>query len=226
MQNFVAQEYYEPLKLAFVKAARVENAIQMKKYMRNQFEFLGIKTPVRKELCKTFFQQYGFPNKENLSAVLLALWQENEREYQYAALDLLDMQKKNIDKPFILVLEQLIIQKSWWDTVDLLASHAVANYFKQYPEMTKTITEKFIESENMWLQRTCLIFQLLYKKQTDEKLLFDYIRICIESQEFFIQKAIGWALRQYARTNPTSVLQFVENHTLKPLSKREALKHL
>lgn len=219
------QNYYAPIKHTFEQVSNPANALPMKKYMKNHFEFLGIKTPERRMICKDFFLQYGLPSKENLHEIILALWQEPAREYQYFAMELLNKCKKDFEAETINVLEQLITQKSWWDTVDLLASHSVGHYFKKYPKAIPSITAKFMESNNLWLQRTCILFQLGYKKDTDEALLYEYIRICADSKEFFLQKAIGWALRQYARTNAQSVLKFVEETSLKPLSRREALKH-
>lgn len=219
------QDYYTPLKQTFEQVANPTNALPMKKYMKNHFEFLGIKTPERKMIYRDFFSQYGLPPKENFHEIILALWQEPEREYQYFAMELLDKCKKYFDESTINLLEKLITQKSWWDTVDLLASHSVGHYFKKYPQNITDVTIKFMESNNIWLQRTCILFQLGYKKSTNETLLYEYICMCADSKEFFLQKAIGWALRQYARTNARSVLQFVEATPLKPLSKREALKH-
>lgn len=218
--------YILPLQILYQQAANATNAIGMQKYMKDNFIFLGIKSPQRKLIDKEFFSMNGLPNYENLPDILRSLWQQPEREYQYFAIELLEKFIKKADKQFITILEELILQKSWWDSVDLLASHAVANYFRKYPEMIQNITANWIESNNIWLQRTCIIFQLLYKKETDSALLFEYIRYCAASNEFFIQKAIGWALRQYARTNAEAVLQFVTETNLKPLSKREALKHL
>ena len=217
--------YILPLKQAFLQASNAKEATAMQKYMKNNFIYFGIKSPQRKLICKEFLALQGLPNYENLAKVIRILWQQPEREYQYFAIELLDKFTKQFDNKIIILLEELITQKSWWDSVDLLASHHVAAYFKKYPETMQDITARWMESQNIWLQRTCLIFQLLYKKETDVGLLFEYIRCCSDSKEFFIQKAIGWALRQYAKTDSQIVLKFVKENNLKPLSKREALKH-
>jgi 3-methyladenine DNA glycosylase AlkD len=218
--------YNSVLQSHFQKAKNPTNAVAMEKYMKNKFTFFGIKTPERKLIYKDFLLQMGYPKVEELENIVLELWQQPEREYQYFAMELVEKFSKKPTENYILLLEKLIVQKSWWDTVDLLASHSVANYFRFYPQTIPEITEKWIESENIWLQRTCLLFQLFYRKQTNTILLLDYIRMLADSKEFFIQKAIGWALRQYARTDANTVKQFVEKTPLKPLSRREALKHI
>ena len=118
----------------------------------------------------------------------------------------------------------MIVHKSWWDTVDATAKY-VGVFFKKHPHLTKPTTLRWITSDNRWLQRMAIIFQLAYKKETDVDLLFEYVLRKADSEEFFIQKAIGWALRQYAKIDAAEVKRFVEVTDLKPLSKREALKH-
>ncbi|MFT6151359.1 MAG: 3-methyladenine DNA glycosylase AlkD [Flavobacteriales bacterium] len=118
----------------------------------------------------------------------------------------------------------MITNKSWWDTVDLITTNLVGNYFKLFPEQIIPITKIWMESDNIWLQRTCLIFQLKYKEEIDTDLLTDYILQLKDTKEFFINKAIGWILREYTRTNPEWVIDFVNKHELSNLSKREALK--
>lgn len=207
-------------------AARNENnAAAMIRYMRDQFPYLGLKAPERKALYQQFIDKQGIPDIDEVPAVVKALWQLPEREFQYDALTLLEKIHKKWPEHFISLFESLITEKSWWDTVDTL-SKLVGMYFRKYPAQRLPVTERWINSSNIWLQRSALIFQLHYKQDTDTRLLFDYILRCNTSKEFFIQKAIGWALRQLAKTNPTAVQSFVANNTLAPLSIREALKHL
>ncbi len=118
----------------------------------------------------------------------------------------------------------MIVNKSWWDSVDTTAKW-VGVFFKKHPDLTKVTTERWITSDNIWLQRMSIIFQLAYKKDTDVNLLFDYVLRKADSEEFFIQKAIGWALRQYAKIDAQRVKTFVNSHEFAPLSRREALKH-
>ena len=139
------------------------------------------------------------------------------------------MLQLNINKvyySFIELYEQIITTYSWWVNVDGIAVNLVGSLFKKYPEMMKPHTEKWQASGNMWLQRTALLFQLNYKADTNIELMFDIIRLNLGSKEFFINKAIGWILRQYSKTDAQVVMDFVEKTDLAPLSQREALKWL
>ena len=120
----------------------------------------------------------------------------------------------------------MITEKSWWDSVDTAAKYLLGEYLIAFPNETNKVIDRFSDSENMWLNRSAILFQLSYKQKTNADFLF---RECIKhahSKEFFIQKAIGWALRQFARHDPDWVRNFVAERPLAPLSKREALKHI
>jgi 3-methyladenine DNA glycosylase AlkD len=123
-------------------------------------------------------------------------------------------------------LEHFIVTKSWWDTVDLIASNAVGRYMLQFPEKRDTTIDHWRKSDNIWLNRSCLIFQLKYKDQTNFKLLKSLIQQYQFENEFFIQKAIGWSLREYSKTNPEGVRDFIEAIGLKGLAYREGGKYL
>ncbi|NEQ43721.1 MAG: DNA alkylation repair protein [Leptolyngbya sp. SIOISBB] len=220
------ETYLTDLKQLYQQQANPEQAEPMKKYMRNQFEFLGLKSPQAKTLFKQFLAKNGLPNLEQLAAIVRELWTWPEREYQYVALNLLDKSQKQLTLDQLPLLEHLITTKSWWDTVDSLASHNVGKLLSQYPERCDRLIEPWRQSDNIWLRRTTLLFQLGYKTQTDEALLFAIVNENRASSEFFIQKAIGWALREYSKTAPDVVIAFVEATELAPLSRREALKWL
>jgi 3-methyladenine DNA glycosylase AlkD len=220
------QKYLNDLIKIFRENADKENAIPMKKYMKNKFEFFGIKKPRREELTKEFLRSNGMPDTESIQGIIKELWKLPQREYQYIGQGLLGKLVKNLDKDFIHLFEYMIKNKSWWDTVDFIAINLVGDHLLKYPELIKPYAQKWISSDNMWLQRTAILFQLKYKENTDINLLFTYIKKCFASKEFFIQKAIGWALREYSKTNPKEVITFVNNSDLAPLSKREALKWL
>lgn len=203
-----------------------EKAEPMERYMKNHFPFLGIQTPERKQLFREVLQSTEAPKAVDLPIIVRELWALPEREFQMLALTLLDKYRKHLDETYIPLLEELITTKSWWDSVDMLASHFIGLILKAHPHLIETYMQKWMASNNMWLQRTCLLFQLKYKEKTDTKLLFSLIEQLSHSKEFFIQKAIGWALREYAKTNPQAVWEFVQTHELAPLSKREATKHI
>ena len=198
----------------------------MKAYMRNQFEYLGIKMPILRKLERQFFLEYGLPELSDLSQVLLALWDLPEREYQYAGIAILGKLEKKLPPEFSNTVETLITTKSWWDTVDTLASHTVGSHFRRFPEVKEQTLSKWRSSENIWLRRTCLLFQLNYKDETDFDLLGDIIRENLGQKEFFLNKAIGWALRSYSRVDADGVRAFVAETPLHSLSAREALKWL
>ncbi|MES2765314.1 MAG: DNA alkylation repair protein [Bacteroidota bacterium] len=219
-------QYLSPLVKSFKNYADPEAAVGMKKYMRNQFEYIGLKTPLRRELFKNFLKEAGLPPKSELNEIINDLWEQPEREFQYAALELCGCFKKQIEREDIEQFEQMITWKSWWDTVDGIAPNLVGELFKKYPDMIAPKTKEWRESDNMWLQRSSIIFQLKYGEKTDLDLLFVTILGFRDSKEFFIQKAMGWALRQYAWLHPEIIRDFVQKHTLPPLTKREALKNI
>ena len=199
----------------------------MKKYMREQFEYLGIKSPEGAALLRKHLQEHGLPPLDKLDGVVRELWNLPQREFQYAALGLMSKLETKVDKDFITTIEYLIRTKSWWDTVDTLAGHAVGSHFKRFPKVKEKYLKKWRKSNDFWLRRTTLLFQLGYKKETDFDLLCEIIKENLGSDEFFINKAIGWSLRQYAHTNSAPVKKFVKaTKELHPLSRREALKNI
>ncbi|MCF2649168.1 DNA alkylation repair protein [Niallia sp. Sow4_A1] len=222
----VTNNYVEELVKLYTQHMDRDYAEWSENYLRNQFAFLGIRTPIRRKLTKQFFREYGVPTKENLKDIIFILWERSEREYQKAALDILEKVKKELTPDDIPWLSSLLVKKSWWDTVDVLSPHIMGNLFTIYPELIAQYADQWIVDDNFWLQRSALLYQLYYKKRTDEKRLFQYILTTADSDEFFVQKAIGWVLREYAKTNPVAVRDFVSFNDLKPLSRREALKNL
>jgi 3-methyladenine DNA glycosylase AlkD len=201
-------------------------AAPMQAYLRDLFPFLGIKSPECKALIKSFLQEHETPEGDALAETVRELWQLPEREFQYAALHLLDKQKLRLQTEDIRLLEELVTSKSWWDTVDTLAGRLIGGqHFSKFRELIPLYTKRWIGSDNIWLQRTALLFQLGYKNRTDTDRLFDYIRRTSASKEFFVRKAIGWALREYSKTDEAAVRKFVDETELSPLSRREALKY-
>jgi 3-methyladenine DNA glycosylase AlkD len=218
--------YISDLKNLFQTHADPIAAESMCAYMRDQFPFLGLKSSLRRQLQREFYAQNGLPQLQDLSPSLLKLWSLPEREYQYAACELLGKFEKKLPPEFIDTIETLLTTKSWWDTVDTLASNTVGTHFKRFPPIREVTLTRWRKSEDFWLRRTCILFQLKYKSETDFELLKAIILENLESQEFFINKAIGWSLRQYTRMDPEGVQAFVAETPLAPLSAREALKWL
>lgn len=198
----------------------------MTKYMKNHFPFLGIKSPIRKELEKVFFKETGILKEPFDQEFIIELWEKDEREYQYMALTYIEKSLKKLQKGDLTLMERLVLEKSWWDTVDAIAAKAVGKIAEKFPEIIEETIDDWAEHDNMWLRRTAILFQLKYKEITDEERLYRYIRSNSDSKEFFIQKAIGWALREYSKTNPSSVKQFINENSLAPLSVREGSKYV
>jgi 3-methyladenine DNA glycosylase AlkD len=215
------------LTAAYRAAADPERAVGMRAYMRNQFPFLGIPGPRQAQLTRVVLADAGRPAEEDLRAVALGCWVLPEREYQYFACGLLRRHVKVCSAAFLGTARHLIVTRSWWDTVDALAAHLVGPLVARHPELVSTMDE-WIGEENLWLARTALLHQLRYKEDTDPTRLFHYCLIQAGHRDFFIRKAIGWALREYAKTEPAAVRTFVRAHEsrLSPLSIREALKNL
>lgn len=209
-----------------LKANR-EKALPMETYMKNKFPFLGIKTEERRAVLKVLWKNHKLEVKQNFRSITWELFQKREREFHYCGLEIMIEEGKNSNTiEDIHLIEKLITTHSWWDTVDFLAKYVLGNYLLQFPdEILKTI-ERFSNSENMWLNRSAILFQLNYKKETDFNLLKSICEQHKNSNEFFIQKAIGWALRDYSRFNPNGVKEYVISTQLKPLSQREALRNL
>jgi 3-methyladenine DNA glycosylase AlkD len=216
------QRYLQPLVRSFNEHADPDVAAKMAAYMRDQFPFVGLPTPKRQALFKAFLAAHGRPAQ----AVVRALWALPEREYQYCAVDLLKKERDALPASFLPVLEFLVVTKSWWDTVDALASHPVGALLARFPGTRAAAIARWRVADNLWLRRTALLFQLRYKTQTDQELLFALIRENAGSREFFIQKAIGWALREYSKVEAQAVRDFVAATPLAPLSRHEALTWL
>lgn len=216
--------YSQNLISIFEAEQNAELALGMKAYLRNQFDFYGVKAENRRYLFQIFLKKNGLPTAKDLLEIIHDLWKQPQREMQYIGMELLFKMKGKWDKDIWQLIEYMVLTKSWWDTVDYIASSIVGHYFKKYPGQIATITEKWSQSDSFWLRRTCILFQLKYKEQTNEKLLARFILQNHESKEFFLQKAIGWSLRQYAKYDPKWVLDFVNENPLKPLSEREALR--
>ncbi|MFV8342969.1 DNA alkylation repair protein [Flavobacterium sp. XS2P39] len=215
------------LENAFKKNKNPENAFAMSKYMKNNFAFFGIKTEERRRIFKETWKENSQEVSANAREIALALYAKQEREFHYCAIEILLKELKgNYRKEDIQLIEKLILNNSWWDSVDTIAKYILGEYLLEFPSEIKNVVERFSNSDNMWLNRSAILFQLNYKQKTNTDFLFSQCLKQAHSKEFFIQKAIDWALREYGKSNPEIVKQFVENNNLKPLSTKEALKNI
>lgn len=209
----------------FDQQSDASHAAGAKAYLLNQFDFFGLTAPSRREITKPYFKK-GLPPFEQVEQIVHDCFAHPNREMQYAAIELLAAYKKEWNKNTIHLIEYILTNKSWWDSVDHAATDLTGPYFRLFPAQIKKVTGNWNRSSNFWLQRSSLMFQKAYKKDTDQLLLSKYILRLATSKEFFVQKAIGWILREYSSTNSEWVKTFVQSHQLSTLSKREALKRL
>ena len=202
----------------------------MRAYMKDQFEFLGVKTPARRTAVAELISGQKNASAADLLRCARALWLSPKREYQYVAVDLLAHHAARLTPSHIPALLALVKKKSWWDTVDALAGvvgRVVRRTCTDDPEVQRLMDEA-LESPNLWIRRVAIIHQLGWRGQTDSRRLFTYAMSCAHEKEFFIRKAIGWALRDYARHAPGEVRVFLKANQkrLSPLTLREAGKHI
>jgi 3-methyladenine DNA glycosylase AlkD len=199
----------------------------MQAYMKGRFTFLGIKTPERRAAIADLIKSQKNASAADLLRTARALWALPEREYQYVAVDLLGKHVRQLTVDEIPALLALVQKKSWWDTVDALSSVVNRILQKADPEM-QSIMDDALLSDNFWIRRVAILHQLAWRDRTDTERLFGYAIACAHEKEFFIRKAIGWALRDYARHAPKAVRVFLFKHkaVLSPLTVREAGKHI
>ena len=216
--------FVNAIREAFHALENPEDACWMRWYMKDRYPFLGIKKPERAEVFKAIYKQFG--RTEDWFEVCSELYVLPQREFQYVAMEYMLNAKKSWNHRVPELIDQWVDATCWWDVVDVLGPKVLSEYFQLFPLERDRWIEHWMASPIFWHQRLCILFQLGYKSRTDVTLLSQVILRLNTSKEFFIQKAIGWALRQYARTDAEWVREFVENNALKPLSKREALKHI
>jgi 3-methyladenine DNA glycosylase AlkD len=223
----LADDLLDRLVRTFGAARDPERAAPMAKYMRDQFSYLGLAAPRQQALTRTVLAGLPRPTEDDMRTVALACWDLEEREYQYFACGWLRTHVKVPGPGFLDTARTLITTKAWWDTVDPLATRVVGGLVKRHPSLVAEMDE-WSADRDMWLARTAILHQLNYGAETDTERLFGYCTRQAGHPDFFIRKAIGWALRQYARTDPEAVRQYVaaNRDRLAPLSIREATKHL
>ena len=219
------KEYLQKVISFFKENGNPEIAEGQMNYMRNKFEFYGVKAPGWVKFSKEIMKSEGFFQNEELKEFVRLCLVEEHREIHYFGIQMVEKATKKEAEDFIEFLEELILTHSWWDSVDWI-SKMVGWHFMRFPKQIIPVTERWVSTDNIWLQRMAVIFQRYKNYPTDEKMLFDYILRVKDSEEFFIQKGAGWALRDYSKENPAAVINFIKNNKLKPLSEREGLKWL
>ncbi|MEU6274537.1 DNA alkylation repair protein [Streptomyces populi] len=226
-ESVLADTLLERLTTVYPAAADPGRAASMRAYMKDVAPFLGLTTPERRALSRTVLLDTARPDEQDCTALALRCWRLPEREYRYFAVDYLRRHVKRLSSGFLPVARHLVSTDSWWDTVDLLAAHVAGGLVAADPRL-RIDMDAWIEDDDLWVARTALLHQLRYKEATDTGRLFAY---CVRQSghpDFFVRKAIGWCLREYAKTDPRAVREFVaaERGRLAPLSVREALKNI
>ena len=220
------KEIIADLLLAYESNANHTKAFQMKAYMRDRYEFFGLPMPLRRKIALTFMKQLLALKENHFEEIVRTLWNHPCREVHYFAMEYAFKAKKLWTKDSIQIFEWMITKNSWWDTVDYIASNLIGNFFINYPDLIKPNIQHWNNSDDFWLHRVTLIFQLKYGAKTDQELLFKQCKKYADVEEFFIRKAIGWALRQYSKFNPDAVREFIQSNQLSPLSVKEASKYI
>lgn len=212
------------LRVAFEAERDAGRATAAAAYMRNQFPFLGIRAPRQAAIYREVTAGLPAPGgNAELATVAFACWQLPEREYQHFGITYLQRHVRRASPGFIPTLKHLVTTKSWWDTVDGLATRVAGPLVAAHPEL-RTVMDSWVESENIWLARVAILHQERYRERTDSELLFAYCLRRAADREFFVRKAVGWALPSYAKVAPDVVAQFLTGHgaALSGLSRHEA----
>jgi 3-methyladenine DNA glycosylase AlkD len=219
------------IRRALAEAADPAKAPQMQAYMKSAMPYRGVSSPVLKRLCREVFTTCPLATAAEWQRVVLELWREATfREERYAAVLLTQTRACREFATFssMPMLEEMIVTGAWWDFVDTLASDNLGDILRAEPKRMKPLMRRWARDTDMWKRRSAILCQLKFKGETDLELLYDCIEPNLPYKDFFIRKAIGWALRQYAWTDPKEVKRYVKmnQERLSPLSVREALRNV
>lgn len=208
----------------FADASKVDG---MQAYMRDQFVYMGLNSPDRRKANKPWITAGKTAEAADLLAFAEECWVQEEREFQYCACEVLRAGANVLGPSDLPRVRALIEAKSWWDTIDSLGPWTVGTMVTNHPQLA-AVMDEWVNDDNIWVARVAILHQLGYKDQTDASRLFRYADLRAADTEFFVRKALGWALRQYARVDPEAVRAYVQTNEdkLSGLTKREALKHL
>ncbi|MCI3929169.1 DNA alkylation repair protein [Streptomyces sp. AN091965] len=226
-RSSLADTVMDRLTTIYAEAAEPARAAEMRAYMKDVAPFLGLASGVRRDLARAVLAGTPRPEEADCAALALRCWRLPEREYHYFAVDYLRRHVKRCSSGFLPVARHLVTTVPWWDTVDLLAAHVVGGLVAADRELAADM-DAWSADDDLWAVRTALLHQLRHKERTDSDRLFAYCARQAGHPDFFVRKAIGWSLREYAKTDPDAVRAFVERHraALSPLSVREALKNI
>ncbi|MEO7175859.1 MAG: DNA alkylation repair protein [Saprospiraceae bacterium] len=226
MKTSESKELYDELMHRMKSEEHPTMAVAMSKYMRDLFPFFGVNSPMRKQIVKDFIADIGKPSIDDIPGLFELLWETPQREAQYLVRDLGEKYLKNSSPSWFPMYESFISRKSWWDTIDFVVPALMYPILSEDQDLRYEASERWNQSDNLWLVRASLIYQLKFKEKIDFEQLKRFILNHAESKEFFVQKAAAWALRQHAYLDSQAVIDFVQSTNLPSLTKREALKHV
>ncbi len=211
-------------------AADPLRAARQQVYMKSEMPFFGVGVPQCRQIAGRVFNTHPLADAQAWETAILDLWRKAaHREERYAAVELLHFRRYSrwLEPTRVPLIEELVVTGAWWDYVDAIASRGVGTMLAAHPRPMKAALRAWAKDDDIWKRRTAILAQLRARRATDTKLLADAIRPSIGMSEFFLRKGIGWALREYSKTDPVWVTEFVATHVgLSELSRREALKHL
>ncbi|MFE3455281.1 DNA alkylation repair protein [Nonomuraea sp. NPDC059194] len=219
----------EAVRLALREVAEPGKAPAMRAYMKSEMPFLGVQSGPRRAALRKVFAEHRIEAAPEWRRSVLELWREAEfREERYAAIELSGFRYYREFQTLYTVpmYEEMVVSGAWWDLVDEIATHRVGGLLAAYPDAMRPLVLEWAHSGNLWKRRTAILSQNRFKERTDTALLYACIEPSLSDIDFFARKAIGWALREYAKTNPREVVRYVEAKGISGLSRREALKNV
>jgi 3-methyladenine DNA glycosylase AlkD len=231
MKSSAAKPLIRALRKALRDRADPAKAPVMQAYMKSQMPYWGVQTPELRRTAKAVFAAHPIETCEQWRDAVLELWRgAGRREERYAAIELAGHSRYREFRTMeaLPIYEEMITSGAWWDYVDAIATHQVGELLRLYPAKMAPLLRAWAVSDDIWKRRSAILAQLSFKRDTDRRLLYDCIRPSLGSKEFFLRKGIGWALREYAKTDAKEVIRYVRQHEaqMSPLTRREAMRNL
>ncbi|MBM3325620.1 MAG: DNA alkylation repair protein [Calditrichaeota bacterium] len=222
----------DALRSALAAAVNPADAAAMQRYMKSTMPFRGVKTGIQRQIRLPLFKLYPITSFQEYEAVIKELWTGEDgmpyREERYAAIAVAGYFKKFCTMEALPLYRMMIETGAWWDFVDGISIDLLGGLLLSYPAEMKPELYRWIEDDHLWIRRAAIIAQEKFKSATDEKMLFDFCECCLDEKEFWIRKAIGWALRSYSKHKPKAVRYFVEQYRqrMSGVTLKEAMKYI
>ncbi|MBO57525.1 MAG: hypothetical protein CMA77_00800 [Euryarchaeota archaeon] len=224
----LSEEIANHIRKKLSKHANPQDAAHMQRYLKTSMDFYGVKSPIHNEIVAEVKKLFPITNQEEYNLIITHIWDLSHREEKYISIKLARKWKQFITLDAISVYEKMIREGQWWDFIDPISQGLVGILLMNNRKEMNEILDKWITDENLWIRRSAILAHLKHKENMDQEKLFSYCIQCAHEKEFFIQKAIGWVLREYSKTQPEGVSNFIEenNELLSNLSIREGMKHI